>query len=160
MGAAKEWVQSNVIKPLPAWITKSEVAAHMEEFKKSGYTRPLNMFVYSFNFLFATFSFPTHSPPHTLTRNPSYKSRIRNLDSADNALIPEANKFVTVPTLVVVSDKDYAARAEIAKSTSPVRLRNYTLVEIEDCGHWIQLEKRNELSGLLVQFAKNVTGGV
>jgi soluble epoxide hydrolase/lipid-phosphate phosphatase len=54
----------------------------------------------------------------------------------------------------MVSDQDYATRAEMAEQLAPARLRNFRIKKIEGCGHWIQLEKRNELSEALVQFAE------
>lgn len=79
---------------------------------------------------------------------------MRDLHAADDALIPEENKFVNVPALVVVSDKDYVARAEVAEQVSPARLRNFTIKKFENCGHWVQLEKKDEFSRILVDFAE------
>lgn len=68
--------------------------------------------------------------------------------------LPEDRKFIDVPTLVVVSDEDFITRAEVAEQLSPIRLRNYTIKKLEGCGHWIPLERKDEFSEILVQFAE------
>ncbi|KUJ06698.1 putative epoxide hydrolase 2 [Mollisia scopiformis] len=125
-GAAKAWITANTITALPQWLSESEVTTHNQILAKGGYVGPLNW----------------------------YKATIRGLHAGEDALIPEDNKFVNVPALVILSDNDYVTRAEVAMQLSPARLKNYTIKKLEGCGHWIQLEKRDEFSQMLVDFAE------
>lgn len=86
--------------------------------------------------------------------NIRYKASIRNLNAEDDSQVPEERKFINAPTLVVVSDQDYITRAEVAEQLSPMRLRNYEIKKLEGCGQWIQLEKKDQFSEILVQFAE------
>jgi len=89
-----------------------------------------------------------------------YKATVRGYQTDDDAQIPEERKFVDAPTLVIISDQDYATRAEMAEQIAPARLRNFSIKKLTGCGHWIQLEKRDEFSEALVQFAVEVSGKV
>ncbi|TVY80775.1 Bifunctional epoxide hydrolase [Lachnellula suecica] len=132
IGAAKAWVTSNTIQSLPAWLSPAEAKIHNDILAKGGYTAPLNW----------------------------YKATIRDINASDDAQIPEAHKFVDVPTLVVVGDEDFITRAELAEQMSEARLRDFKIRKVEGCGHWIQLEKREEFSGILVGFAEKGLEGV
>ena len=82
---------------------------------------------------------------------------MRGINHADEAHIPHEKKLLTLPNMLVVSTKDYATRAEMQEQ----RHREWTKqtkVEVLDCGHWIQLEKRDELVGLLLGFADELAG--
>ena len=82
---------------------------------------------------------------------------MRGINRADEAHIPHEKKLLTLPNMLVVSTKDYATRAEMQEQ----RHREWTeqtKVEVLDCGHWIQLEKRDELVGLLLGFADELAG--
>jgi len=126
IGAAKSWIEASIIKPLPVWLSTSEAAVHNQILAKGGYVGPLNW----------------------------YKVSVQNLDTEDNAQIPEEHKFISIPTLVIVSDHDYVCRIEVAEQLSSNHLRNYKIKKFEKCGHWIQLERKDEFSEVLVQFAE------
>ena len=82
---------------------------------------------------------------------------MRGINHADEAHSPHEKKLLTLPNMLVVSTKDYATRAEMQEQ----RHREWTKqtkVEVLDCGHWIQLEKRDELVGLLLGFADELAG--
>ena len=82
---------------------------------------------------------------------------MRGINHADEAHFPHEKKLLTLPNMLVVSTKDYATRAEMQEQ----RHREWTKqtkVEVLDCGHWIQLEKRDELVGLLLGFADELAG--
>jgi soluble epoxide hydrolase/lipid-phosphate phosphatase len=42
LGAAKEWITSGKVTPLPAWLSEEDVQKRMHIFEKGGYTAPLN----------------------------------------------------------------------------------------------------------------------
>ncbi|KAA8565107.1 hypothetical protein MFRU_008g00880 [Monilinia fructicola] len=125
VGAAKAWITSNTPSPLPQWLSEAEARIHDEIFRKGGFASPLNW----------------------------YKAAVRNINEEDDAKIPEEHIVQSAPTLVIVSDAGYATPAEMAYHTSPNFLRNFGIKKFEGCGHWIQLERRDELSEALIKFA-------
>ncbi|ESZ95525.1 putative epoxide hydrolase [Sclerotinia borealis F-4128] len=128
LGAAKAWITSNTISPLPTWLSKSEAATHNEIFQKGGFAGPLNW----------------------------YKATVRDFNVEDDANIPEKHIVQNAPALIIVSDEDYITRAEIAYQTASKWLRNFEIKKFEGCGHWIPLEKRDELSEALIRFADGI----
>ena len=80
---------------------------------------------------------------------------MQGINHADEASLPEEKKFLTLPNMLVVSTKDYATRADMQEQ-SHRQWTKQTRVELLDCGHWIQLEKRDELFGLLESFANGL----
>jgi len=125
-GAARKWLTGNTIKPSPEWLSESDITTHNAIFARGGYVGPLNW----------------------------YKASARHLHDKDEALILNEQKFVKIPALVVVSDKDYVCRAEMAEQLSPKWLTNFEIKNLEGAGHWIQLEKKDEFSQILVEFAE------
>ncbi|RAL64014.1 hypothetical protein DID88_003202 [Monilinia fructigena] len=81
-----------------------------------------------------------------------YKAAVRNIKE-DDAKIPKEHIVQSAPTLVIVSDEDYVTRADVAYLEAPKLLRNFEIKKFEGCGHWIPLEKRDELSEALIKFA-------
>jgi len=130
LGASRAWVTSSTIAPRPTWLSASETATHNQIFSKGGHEGPFNW----------------------------YKACIRNVEADDDALIPEERRIVTVPTLLVTSDKDYVTRAETSEKLAPIRLKSFWIEKVIDAGHWIQLEKKNELNMLLLGFLEGVSG--
>lgn len=84
-----------------------------------------------------------------------YKSAMKGISQEDEVNIPYENKFLTLPNMLICSTNDYAARAELQEQRHR-KWTKKTRVEILDCGHWIQLEKREDLFRLLISFADEV----
>ena len=80
---------------------------------------------------------------------------MRGVNEADEMGFSHENKILTLPTMLVVSKKDYATRADMQLKHAKEWVKDLR-VETLDCGHWIALEKRNELSGFLKSFASEV----
>jgi len=80
---------------------------------------------------------------------------MRGINKADEAGFPEEDKVLTLPTRLVVSEKDYATRADVQGMRAKEWLKN-PRVETRVCGHWIQLEKRDELFRLLESFVSEI----
>lgn len=81
---------------------------------------------------------------------------MKGVNEVDEAKFTPEQKHLTLPNLLVVSTKDYATRAEAQVMRSKEWVKNFE-VETLDCGHWIPLERRDELSALLEKFATEVT---
>lgn len=80
---------------------------------------------------------------------------MRGVNIADEKDIPYERKFCDLPALLVVAERDYATRADMQVPRSREWCRELR-VETLDCGHWIQLEKADELTALLEGFAREV----
>ncbi|MCJ1435553.1 hypothetical protein MMC27_004927 [Xylographa pallens] len=130
VGAAEAWVSSNQTSPLPAWLSAEEATTHKEIMSKKGYTGPLNW----------------------------YKSAIRGIDLANNASLSEERKHIDLPTLLVVSDKDYITRADMQKDQTAKWVKQLRVEELH-CGHWIPLELPDKLNQLLEGFANELAVG-
>ncbi|MCJ1382272.1 hypothetical protein MMC17_005385 [Xylographa soralifera] len=131
VGAAEAWVSSDQTSPLPAWLSAGEATTHREIMSKKGYTGPLNW----------------------------YKSAIRGVDSSTNASLSESRKHIDLPTLLVVSDRDYITRADMQKERM-VKWVQHLRIEELSCGHWVQLELPDKLNELLEGFANEVAIGI
>ena len=70
--------------------------------------------------------------------------------------MPEDRKQVTLPTLLIVSNKDYVARAELQKDNTSKWVQNLRVEELS-CGHWIQLEQTDEYNKLLESFGLDLS---
>ena len=80
---------------------------------------------------------------------------MRGINHSDEADISHEKKFLTLPNMLVVSTKDYATRADMQEQRHREWAKN-SQIEVLDCEHWIQLEKREELNRLLTSFARGV----
>ena len=77
---------------------------------------------------------------------------MRGINQEDEANIPHSGKFLSLPNMLICSIKDYATRADMQEQGH----RKWTTgdqVKVLECGHWIQLGKREELFRLLTSFA-------
>ncbi|KAI1823681.1 Alpha/Beta hydrolase protein [Xylaria intraflava] len=128
VGAALKYVRGGSIDKLPSWYGLDEYTL-WSRILSTGFQGPLNW----------------------------YKSAMRGVNLDDEAKLTDADKKCNLPTLLVVSGEDYVTRADMQipgtqKWASDLRIKNF-----EKCGHWIQLERSDELHALLVDFAAEVT---
>ncbi|KAJ5263144.1 epoxide hydrolase [Penicillium angulare] len=78
---------------------------------------------------------------------------MRDVNNVDEAEIPDADRDCHLPTLLVVSEKDYITRADMNIATTKEHTPDLRVKNFADCGHWIQLERPDELHQLLEEFA-------
>jgi pimeloyl-ACP methyl ester carboxylesterase len=74
--------------------------------------------------------------------------------SADEEGIADEGLFCDVPTLLVVSDRDYVTRADMQREQTLKWANRRRIETIRDCGHWIQLERPDDLQALLEEFVE------
>jgi len=129
LGSVRSWITAGKTTPRASWISESEVDLHDQIFARGGYTGPLNW----------------------------YKSVLRGNDEADEAVIENADKYLTLPNLLIVSTQDYATRPELQEMRSKEWVKKLRVVTL-DGGHWIPLERKDELFPLLQEFASEVVG--
>ena len=77
---------------------------------------------------------------------------MRGINQDDEANILQLYKFPSLPNMLICSTKDYATRADMQQQRHEMWTQ-WAPVRILDCGHWIQLEKREELFLILTSFA-------
>jgi soluble epoxide hydrolase / lipid-phosphate phosphatase len=130
VGKAREYVQSGRLAPLPPWYTLAEYTTRDRIMCIKGYNGPLNW----------------------------YRAAMRGVNLPDEAEVAQEDMHCSVPTLLVVSDQDFVTRADMQSQQTrrwAAQLRTETL---RGCGHWIQLERPDELQALLEGFAREVMG--
>ena len=81
---------------------------------------------------------------------------MQNVDGPLHATVSEERKQVNLPTLLIVSNKDYVTRAELQKDSTSKWVQNLRVEEFS-CGHWIQLEQTDEYNKLLESFALDLS---
>ncbi|KAK2868013.1 hypothetical protein FQN49_003241 [Arthroderma sp. PD_2] len=128
VGKAAEFVRAGQLGPLPSWYNLAEYTVRDRIMAMKGYTGPLNW----------------------------YKCLVQGLDAADDASIPEERRECKLPTLLVGAEQDLVTRAD-AQSESTKKLVKDLRIKALDCGHWIQLQKPDELQGMLEAFAAELT---
>nr|KMM69529.1 hypothetical protein CPAG_05844 [Coccidioides posadasii RMSCC 3488] len=114
--AARAWLKAGKTTSLPPYITVPEYLIRQNIFSDGGYRAPLNW----------------------------YKASMRGVNAADDALISEENKYLTLPNLFIQSTKDIAWGSETQVQKIKRWARNPRIENLE-CGHWPQLEKPDEL---------------
>ena len=67
----------------------------------------------------------------------------------------EERKHINLPTLLVVSDRDYITRADLQKDRTAKWVKQLRVEELS-CGHWVPLELPDKLNQLLEGFANDV----
>jgi pimeloyl-ACP methyl ester carboxylesterase len=126
LGEAQEYVREGRLGPLPSWFTLAEYTMHDRIISKKGYRGPLNW----------------------------YKAAMRGINLADEEGIADEDLFCDVPTLLVVSDRDYVTRADMQSEQTLKWAKRLRIETIRDCGHWIQLEHPDDLQALLEEFVE------
>jgi pimeloyl-ACP methyl ester carboxylesterase len=114
--------------PLPAWLSEADLDTFVESFEKSGFTGGINWY--------------------------------RNIDR-NWALTPQlAGANVEQPTLFFIGRKDLefltAGPGIEAMKASVPNLRD--VVWLEDCGHWTQQEKADDVNAGMITFLNEVCG--
>jgi len=130
IGAAAEYVKAGRVDALPSWYTLGDYTIR-DRILEKGYRGPLSW----------------------------YKAAIRNVNAADEAAVSEDDRFCKLPTLLIVSEEDYVTRADMQIMTTTKLVPDLRIETLPVCGHWIQLERADELHCLLERFAAEVTAG-
>jgi soluble epoxide hydrolase/lipid-phosphate phosphatase len=85
-----------------------------------------------------------------------YKAAMRGVNLPDETGIAEEDKFCKVPTLLVVSDLDYVTRDDMQSQNTLKWVKQLRIETVRNCGHWIQLERPDELHELILGFASEL----
>ena len=79
---------------------------------------------------------------------------MKGVNSKDASELTDERKRIDLPTLLVVGERDAITRLEIHEAGTKARTSNLRIERL-DCGHWPQLEKKDELMKILASFAVN-----
>lgn len=126
-GAAAEYVKAGRIDQLPAWYTLDDYTTR-DRILARGYRGPMNW----------------------------YKAAMRGINDEDEAQVSEADKFCKLPTLLIVSEEDYVTRADMNIAGTKPWVSDLRVKNLEGCGHWIQLERPEEVHRLLEEFGSEL----
>ncbi|KAH9886872.1 Alpha/Beta hydrolase protein [Xylariomycetidae sp. FL2044] len=128
LGAAQDYVCSGKVDDLPTWYSQNEYKMRDSILSQKGYAGPLNW----------------------------YKAAMRGVNLPDEENIAEEDKSFDVPTLLIVSDLDCVTRADMHSQNTLKWSKRLRIETLQNTGHWIPLERPNELQTLLGGFAVEV----
>ena len=80
-----------------------------------------------------------------------YKAQIRHFNDEDEASIPAERSFIEQPTLLVTCSQDPVGAPGVAEAGTRPFVKNLQVTQI-DTGHWLQLEKPDEVNQILKHF--------
>ena len=82
---------------------------------------------------------------------------IENINTEDEESIPADKRICNVPNLLILGEKDYASRVEMQLVSDNSIKEGYRTVEIlKETGHWVQLEKKDEVWRIMEGWLKDV----
>jgi soluble epoxide hydrolase / lipid-phosphate phosphatase len=81
-----------------------------------------------------------------------YRSQLRGINDADERNLTDADRTLHVPVLAVGGRYDPIARAEIQIETTRAWAAGGFESVTLDGGHWLSIEKADEVSQLLLEF--------
>lgn len=116
-----------VPETLPDWISEEDIAAYAQQYRRNGFTGPLNWY--------------------------------RNIDRNWELTAPWATAKITVPALFITGEQDVVRGfgAPDFIDRLPEQLPDLRgVVDLPDCGHWIQQEKPTEVNTALVKFLSEI----
>ena len=85
-----------------------------------------------------------------------YKCQMAGLNIEDDARIPAERATIEQPTLLVTCRNDPAGIPAMAEEGTRASARNLEVKQL-DTGHWVQLEKPDEVNQLLKEFLEGLS---
>ncbi|KAL8721033.1 MAG: hypothetical protein Q9225_002206 [Loekoesia sp. 1 TL-2023] len=124
-GGIRSFYEKRMTGLLPSWLTKDEIAIHSSIFsaENGGYRGGLNW----------------------------YKAQMANVNAADEEAVTPERRQIDRPTLLVTCRKDYVAVPAMQEEQMRPFAKSME-VETLECGHWVQLEKSDEVNEILKRF--------
>lgn len=81
-----------------------------------------------------------------------YKAQMGNINAADEEAVPAERRRIEKPTLLVTCTDDYVAVPALQEG----QMREFAVGGMEvkqvEAGHWVQLEKAEEVNAVLKDF--------
>lgn len=125
LGAARAWFEGSKTAPVGPYVSTEELELHDKIFaaQNGGYGPPLNW----------------------------YKAQIANLNTPDEASLTPEKTHIHGPTLLVTCTFDYVGVPVMEEQNTRRWVRNLQVKELAT-GHWVQLEKPDEVNKILKDF--------
>jgi soluble epoxide hydrolase/lipid-phosphate phosphatase len=126
INGTRQWLTAKTTCPLPPWLSEEDKARWIQiNSQKNAIAGWLNY----------------------------YRSLMRGTQAADEDPLTDADRMLKVPVLGICGAEDMVTRADqIGSGTTPFASKGYTEKILEGAGHWIMLEKREEVSNALIEF--------
>lgn len=84
-----------------------------------------------------------------------YRSLMRGTQAADEDPLTDEDRTLKVPVLAICGGDDMVTRADqIGGGTTPFASKGYREMVLEGAGHWVMLERKEEVSKALMEFAE------
>ena len=81
---------------------------------------------------------------------------MRGTQAADEDGLTDEQRTLRVPVLDICGGDDMVTRADqIGTGTRPYASKGYTEMILQGAGHWVMLERRAEVSKVLVDFGND-----
>ncbi|KAL8763345.1 MAG: hypothetical protein Q9184_000816 [Pyrenodesmia sp. 2 TL-2023] len=125
-GATRKFYEEQQTRPLPAWMPENEALTHSRIFSadSGGYRGGCNW----------------------------YKAQMGNINAADEEAVPAERRRIEKPTLLVTCTDDCVAVPVMQEG----QMREFAVggMEVREvkAGHWVQLEKAEEVNAILKDF--------
>ena len=125
LGAAKSWFTEHRTVALASYVTPEEIAIHDRIFapENGGYGPPLMW----------------------------YKAVMANVNTDDEATLGPEKSHIHQPTLLISASKDYIAIPAMQEQGTRPFFKDLR-VETVETGHWLHLEKPEEVNRMLAEF--------
>lgn len=129
-GAARAWFEERKTAPMAPYVSAEEIETHDRIFAADmgGYGPSLNW----------------------------YKAQIANLNTPDEASLAKERLYIQAPTLLVTCTLDYVGVPAVQEQNTRPWVENLQVKELAT-GHWVQLEKPDELNKVLKDFIEETT---
>lgn len=128
LGAARMWLTAKNTTELPSWRTEDDKARWIKLNKGNNATEAQTNY---------------------------YKSLMQGVQAEDEAVVTNKQRALTVPVLGVGGAEDLVTRADqLRQSIEPWASKGYEEKVVQGAGHWLMLEKPDEVSKILVEFAQ------
>lgn len=127
LGAARAWLTATKLTEIPSYLTEEDKATWLSISGKENATEaPLNY----------------------------YRSIMRGTQMPDEQVLTNEQRTLKVPVLGLCGVEDLVTRSDqLGAQIKPWASNGYTEKAVEGAGHWLMLDKREEVSGYLVDFA-------
>ncbi|CAI6229878.1 unnamed protein product [Periconia digitata] len=126
LGAARVWLNANTTTESPSWFPEGYKEHWLREWSQPNITAS------SLNY---------------------YQSLMRGVNAADEAALTDEDRALNVPVLAIGSARDQIAPPEVQRAmVEPWAKAGFEQHNV-DAGHWATLERAEEVSQLLIEFA-------
>lgn len=127
INGTRKWLVADRKAPLPDYLTEEDKA---EWLKITGQK----------NLVTATLNY--------------YRSLMRGTQAPDEDPLTDEDRTLRVPVLGICGAEDVVTRADqIGAGTKPFASKGYEELVLKGAGHWVMIEKREEFSRALMDFA-------